>query len=453
MQSDRRKKGTGSITKVNDELHKKKPWRASYLINQKRSYKFFAKESEARAFLRNFNADIRYSLALDVQGVTFDGFAEEFLEYKKGSNMKPRSYNTLEHNVQRASKYLGYMKLCDIDSSVIQNMIDAMSNDTYIPYRSKNTGPKEYSRSSMEKAVFAVTSMLKYAASKHIIANVPVLSIQYPVSYEFSVDEKDTKENWLRDPERRAYEEECVRTYVPGKYTKHAGETLLVHPSGYRLLLLLHTGMRLGEGLALTWDDYDDRSKTLTINKNMAQLSGSRIIQTPKTTSGERIIILNRQALRDILKLREVFEKQSKDIADRKKAEIANIKAEYFGDARRAELRKIEKLYREYEEDHKYIFSSARFPYGSSDGHSLRMAHKQICEAIDLNYHVSLHGLRHTYVTQYYLNHKNDSDFDLPTFSRSIGHRDTRTTMTIYAHLKMTENKHVKRDYEDLKDF
>ena len=137
MQSDRRKKGTGSITKVNDELHKKKPWRASYLINQKRSYKFFAKESEARVFLRNFNADIRYSQALDVQGVTFDGFAEEFLEYKKGSNMKPRSYNTLEHNVQRASKYLGYMKLCDIDSSVIQNMIDAMSNDTYIPYRSK----------------------------------------------------------------------------------------------------------------------------------------------------------------------------------------------------------------------------------------------------------------------------------------------------------------------------
>lgn len=453
MQSDRRKKGTGSITKVNDALHAKKPWRASYLINKKRSYKFFAKESEARAFLRNLNADIRNTQALELQGVTFDGYAEEFLEYKRGSNMKPGSYSTLECNVQRASRYLGYMRLSDIDSTAIQGMIDAMSRDTYIPYRSRNTRPKEYSRSSMEKAVFAVTSMLKFAASRHIIATVPVLSIQYPASYEFSIDEKDTKENWLRDPERRAYEEECTRSYTPGKYTKHAGQTLLVHPSGYRLLLLLHTGMRLGEGLALTWDDYDDHSKTLTINKNMAQVNGSRIIQTPKTSSGERIIVLNRQALSDILNLRRVFEQQSEDIANRKMAEIAEVKANYTGEARRTELKRIEKLYKEYEEGHKYIFSSSRFPYSSSDGHSLRMAHKQICEAIELDYHVSLHGLRHTYVTQYYLNHKNDSDFDLPTFSKSIGHRDTRTTMTIYTHLKMTENKHIKRDFEDLKDF
>ena len=83
MQSDRRKKGTGSITKVNDALHAKKPWRASYLINKKRSYKFFAKESEARAFLRNLNADIRNTQALELQGVTFDGYAEEFLEHKR----------------------------------------------------------------------------------------------------------------------------------------------------------------------------------------------------------------------------------------------------------------------------------------------------------------------------------------------------------------------------------
>ena len=453
MQSDRRKKATGSITKVNDEAHKKKPWRASYLVNKKRCYKFFAKESEARAFLRDYNADLKYSETLYSQGISFDGYIDSFLSYKKSTNMKPGSYSALECNVQRASKYLGYMRLSDIDSFVIQDMIDKMSEDSYIPYRSRDVEPKKYSRSSMEKAVFAVTGMLKYAASRHVISTVPVIEVHYPVSHEFRVDEKDTKENWLREPERKSYEKECAKTYIPGKYTKNAGQTVLFYPSGYKLLLLLHTGIRLGEGLALTWDDFDERSKTLTINKSMSQIGTSRIVQTPKTASGERIIILNRQALADMFKLKEIFDTQTKDIEVHKQEDILNAKENYTGEAYRAEIQRIEKQYKAYEAEHKYVFSSARFPYGSSDGHSLRMAHKKICEAIDLDYHVTLHGLRHTYVTQYYLNHKNDSDFDLPTFSKSIGHRDTRTTMTIYAHLKMTENRYIKRGIEDLKDF
>ena len=49
----------------------------------------------------------------------------------------------------------------------------------------------------------------------------------------------------MRDDEIRAYEEECKETYVPKKYTKYAGQELMVH-----------TGLRVGEALALTWADY-----------------------------------------------------------------------------------------------------------------------------------------------------------------------------------------------------
>ena len=66
---------------------------------------------------------------------------------------------------------------------------------------------------------------------------------------------------------------------------------------------------------------------------------------------------------------------------------------------------------------------------------------------------VTVHGLRHTYVTHSYINHKNDADFDLETFSRSIGHKSARTTMEIYTHLNMTEAKNIQRSEEDLKDF
>ena len=66
---------------------------------------------------------------------------------------------------------------------------------------------------------------------------------------------------------------------------------------------------------------------------------------------------------------------------------------------------------------------------------------------------VTVHGLQHTYATHYYIKHKNDPDFDLATFSKSIGHSSIRTTMEIYAHLDMTQNRFVQRSIDDLKDF
>ena len=88
---------------------------------------------------------------------------------------------------------------------------------------------------------------------------------------------------------------------------------------------------------------------------------------------------------------------------------------------------------------------------GSNSGTS--QTHHKICKKIGLTHNVTLHGLRHTYVTHYYLHHKNDPDFDLATFSKSIGHASIRTTMEIYAHLDMTENRFIQRSMEDLKEF
>ena len=56
-------------------------------------------------------------------------------------------------------------------------------------------------------------------------------------------------------------------------------------------------------------------------------------------------------------------------------------------------------------------------------------------------------------MTHYYIKHKNDPDFDLATFSKSIGHSSIRTTMEIYAHLDMTQNRYIPRSLDDLKDF
>lgn len=435
--NDRRKKGSGQITEIPG---RKSPFRASVVDSHgKQKSRFFKTREEAQAFLRDINANAKKLKSLIEKGVTYEAFSQVFLDEKKKSNMKASAYKNLAEHVERTSSYLGKVKLGDIDSDLVQQMVFSLAE-------------KGYSESVMGKAKSIVGSVLKMAAAKHYIDTVPVFNITIPRVQKQDAD-RQAKNNWMRNNEMAQYVAECQRTYVPKKYTKYAGETLMVHPSGYKLLFILHTGLRLGEALALTWSDYDEDSKTLMIDKNTVYVDGKKITQTPKTESGERIIVLNRQAVKDLEMLRKQFDEQTKLIEQRKKEELRQAELKYSGAQQKSEKRIIKEKYDAIEREHKYICGSSSFPFGSSGHSSTLQTHQKICKAIGLSHSVNVHGLRHTFVTHYYLHHKNDPDFDLANFSRSIGHSSVRTTLEIYTHLDMTENRYIHRSLEDLKDF
>lgn len=434
---ERRKKGSGRITYIED---RKSPWRAVVTDSRgKQKTRFFKTEKEAKAFLREVNADANKLKSLMETGVTFAAFSQVFLDEKKKGNMKPSAYKTLESNVARAASFLGTVKLGDIDSDFVQQMMFSLAE-------------QGYSESVMTKVKIAVGSILKMAAAKHYLDTVPVLNITIPRSKKQD-DDRQVKKNWLREEELALYEVECRRTYIPQKYTKYAGQELMVHPSGYKLLFIVHTGLRLGEALALTWSDYDEYSKTVMIDKNVVYINGEKITQTPKSESGERLIILNRQAVHDLEMLKKQFDEQTALIEQRRAEELRQAELHFSGPQQKSAKLRIREKYAAIEREHKYICGSSTFPFGSSVHSSTLQTHRKICKAIGLTHTVNIHGLRHTYVTHYYLHHKNDPDFDLATFSKSIGHSSIRTTMEIYAHLDMTQNRYVPRSMDDLKDF
>lgn len=436
---ERRKKGSGQITYVSESSRKSK-WKATVSDSRgKRITRYFKTEKEAKAFLRDVNSDATTLKSLIDSGVTFNAFSEVFLGEKKKENMKATAYKALEYNVSIACDMVGKSKLSDIDSDMVQLMLYELA-------------AKGYSESIMNKAKMAVFSVLKMAAAKHYIESVPVLNVTIPRAKKQD-ENRQAKKNWMRDDEIALYEAECKRTYVPQKYTKYAGQTLPVHNAGYKLLFILHTGLRLGEALALTWTDYDEYSKTVMIDKNMVYLDGEKLTQTPKTESGERVIILNRQAVDDLEVLRKQFDEQTADIERRKTEELREAEKRFSGPEQKSAKLRIREKYAAIEREHKYICGSSTFPYGSGSGSGTNQTHRKICKAIGLTHNVTVHGLRHTYVTHYYLHHKNDPDFDLATFSKSIGHSSIRTTMEIYAHLDMTENRFVQRTVQDLKEF
>lgn len=58
--------------------------------------------------------------------------------------------------------------------------------------------------------------------------------------------------------------------------------------------------MRSGELLGLTWEDINFFRREIYVHKNLTKVDGKFILNTPKTTAGKRIIIINRKLVEDL---------------------------------------------------------------------------------------------------------------------------------------------------------
>ena len=90
---------------------------------------------------------------------------------------------------------------------------------------------------------------------------------------------------------------------------------------------------------------------------------------------------------------------QSRETEQHKAEELRQAELKYFGPEQKSVKLKIKEKYAAIEREHKHICGSSAFPYGSGR------------------------------------------------------HSSIRTTMEIYAHLDMTQNRYIPRSMEDLKEF
>ena len=74
---------------------------------------------------------------------------------------------------------------------------------------------------------------------------------------------------------------------------------------------LFFTGCRLGEALALTFNDIDFDKKTLTINKTATRFfeNNKRVLNNPKSKSSIRTISINTNLITELLRLKQYYKK------------------------------------------------------------------------------------------------------------------------------------------------
>ena len=167
--------------------------------------------------------------------------------------------------------------------------------------------------------------------------------------------------------------------------------------------VLLYTGMRCGECLALSWNDINFEEMTISIEHNLADVGGKHWLTTPKTESSIRTIGMS-QALADIFREQKKYQEQL-----------------------------IEALGDDFSHP-EMVFTSANGNY--RDRSSLGTSLKRFLRGTEFDF-LTLHSLRHCNATLLL-----NSGVDLKVVSDHLGHCDIGVTANIYADvLKSTKAK------------
>ncbi len=165
-------------------------------------------------------------------------------------------------------------------------------------------------------------------------------------------------------------------------------------PNHFGIVLCFYTGLRIGELLALTWNDIDFDRKTMSINKSVfyTKINGKyeTVIDTPKTKHSIRVIPLPKQILD---KLKEIKK---------------SSKSKYVLTTRNNKMVNMRTYQRTFERILKKLNVTVR----------------------------NFHSLRHTFATRAI-----EMGMDVKTLSEILGHKNPVVTLTRYTHSMMSYKK------------
>lgn len=298
---------------------------------------------------------------------------EEWLNDYKRNSVKALTFDRLVTSYRLMERYpVASVSVDEITSRIMQNYVNTLVRDGY-------------SLSTIKKQFNLLTAYWKFAMSQGDVDRPVYLAVKLPSEETLSKPARSV-ETYDRDEQERL---------------RRIFETLDVKQYGVALLML-ETGMRVGEVLALRWEDILWGRRALKVNGTLVRLStkpGVTYVQnSPKSKTSRRTVPLSETAYELIERIYKRRKGYSKFVFPR-----------------------------EDDPDQPYSYSSVEFHI------------RKACREAEVPYK-GLHAFRHTFATNCY-----ERGCNVKILSKLLGHADVSITYNIYIHLYGDELEEMRK--------
>lgn len=362
-------------------------WR--YRIRYKQNGKFkeysksgFRLKSEAVAEANDMEQKLKKGHNVQDASMLISDYMETWLRLKKNT-IKQSSYMVFENALDNhIIPQFGNVKLNELTR---MDCIDWVAKLC-----------KDYSINSVKTYTAPFINALDEAVYEFRLIDInPMKRIKYPKQEKRKVDiefyEKDVLKKLL----------DCGANYT--KYSKHKNFQYYVLTN-----LLAKSGLRLGEALALNWEDIDGTK--ITVNKTVYRTAGKDNITTPKTESSYRTIQLDTFSM-SLLKRLQIskMEESMKTINGKLNTKV--------------------------------VFSDLNGNYLNQSNY--RGYFRKICNKADIPV-LSPHALRHSHAV-----HLLESGSNIKFVSDRLGHSTINMTANVYLHVSKKMEEESLAQYEN----
>lgn len=304
----------------------------------------------------------------DKEPMLFSKYLSYYMETVKKPKLKIASYerdcNTANNNI---IPHIGGYELSELTTDIIQkSLINKLMS-------------KGYSCSTINKAYVLTNECLKYACRQDLIPKNPCELVTKPTKSNLNYDSKDIR--FFDDNEIERFKDTALRKYKNGKPA---------YLNGYPLIILIYTGLRIGEMLALKWKNVDLENKYIKVEANIAVVHDGQdrivIMQKGTKTKDSRIVYMTSSAYKYFEEWKQIVNPHPNDyvMITNGKRDISAIYQSYIG----------------------------------------------ICNKAQIDNHQGLHTLRHTFASLMIR-----KGVDIKLISEMLGHSSVSFTYNTYVHL------------------
>ena len=341
-------------------------------------------EEKLRIFLENPEAFKKESSKKTILAIDY---IKSYLEDKHGT-IRDSSWDRLECAFRiNIEPYLENLQLSQVQPKHIEKIQNAANKNGL-------------SHSSIKKIYEVLRPAFKLAVKENLIT-------ENPFEQTTLLKQKDVKKKTKKKKIYTESERDILVETVNNFYNDNSSVTYRYFPI---FSFIMNTGIRVGEALALTWDDLlenNDGTFILHVKHNLSrsalrnadkELTGKRkvILDNTKTDAGDREIPLNQKALKAIEQIKETktfYNINSKFIfatPDNKPSTIGRIQKSFIN----------------------------------------------LIKLADIKENYGIHSLRHGFAT-YLVDNKQD----IKDISELMGHTDVRFTLNTYVHSNIDKKR------------